>query len=211
MENIYHLLGCGDRLDAAQMEEARKTLDICTLNEAGRQDGRMDAQKFFAVAGAGYRGLPVDEDGTLTMTRRIRVIGEGTNCPGDKRVMYEEVKGGEEKVVVEPVKRQEPIVTRLVTEENTGTDVRLELENQGNGSGDTVLTRAVQQQDPVVEEDDNKVIIGATSQTGDRPGLEGARTAQNLKDGSPETQISGRRKRLGAGMWKELQEKGLSK
>ena len=211
MENIYHLLGCGDRLDAAQMEEARKTLDICTLNEAGRQDGRMDAQKFFAVAGAGYKGLPVDEDGTLTMTRRIRVIGEGTNCPGDKRVMYEEVKGGEEKVVVEPVKRQEPIVTRLVTEENTGTDVRLELEDQGNGNGDTVLTRAVQQQDPVVEEDDNKVIIGATSQTGDRPGLEGARTAQNLKDGSPETQISGRKKRLGAGMWKELQEKGLSK
>ena len=88
LEDIYHLLGCGDQLTAEQMETARKTLDICTLNEAGRADGRMDADKFFAVAGAGYKGLPVDEDGTLTMTRRIRVIGEGTNCPDDKRVMY---------------------------------------------------------------------------------------------------------------------------
>ncbi len=210
MENIYHLLGCGDKLNAEQMEEARKTLDICTLNEAGRQDGRMDAQKFFAVAGAGYRGLPVDEDGTLKMTRRIRVIGEGTNCPGDKRVMYEEVKGGEERVVTKPVEKTEQVVTKVVTEENTGSDTRLELERKGNEGGDAVLTRAVPTQDPVTDEDD-QVIIGATSQTGDRPGLEGARTAQNLRQGSAETQISGRKQKLGAGMLKELQDKGLVK
>ncbi len=210
MENIYHLLGCGDKLNAEQMEEARKTLDICTLNEAGRQDGRMDAQKFFAVAGAGYKGLPVDEDGTLTMTRRIRVIGEGTNCPGDKRVMYEEVKGGEERVVTKPIEKTEPVVTKVVTEENTGSDTRLELERKGNDGGDAVLTRAMPTQEPVADEG-NQVIIGATSQTGDRPGLEGARTAQNLREGSAETQISGRKQKLGAGMLKELQEKGLVK
>ena len=33
LEDIYHLLGCGDQLTAEQMETARKTLDICTLNE----------------------------------------------------------------------------------------------------------------------------------------------------------------------------------
>ena len=91
----------------------------------------MDADKFFAVAGAGYKGLPVDEDGTLTMTRRIRVIGEGTNCPDDKRVMYEEVKGGEERKIVEPIEPQKPIPATIITEENSGSDIRLELEGDG--------------------------------------------------------------------------------
>ncbi len=201
LEDIYHLLGCGDTLTAEQMETARKTLDICTLNEAGRADGRMDADKFFAVAGAGYRGLPVDEDGTLTMTRRIRVIGEGTNCPDDKRVMYEEVKGGEERKIVapiEPVKQKiQPIPVTIITEEKSGSDIRLELENDIKSDGDEVITRAA----PKEEE----YIAGAVTQSGNRPGLEGANTARNLTKDSPETQISGRQKKLTDEMWKEVQ------
>lgn len=180
LEDIYHLLGCGDQLTAEQMETARKTLDICTLNEAGRADGRMDADKFFAVAGAGYRGLPVDEDGTLTMTRRIRVIGEGTNCPEDKRVMYEEVKGGEERKIVEPIAPQKPIPVTVITEGKSGSDIRLELEGSGDRGGDDIITRPAPKQE--------EYIAGATTQSGKRPGLEGARTAQNLNPNSPETQ-----------------------
>lgn len=203
LEDLYHLLGCGDKLTAEEMETARKTLDICTLNEAGRADGRMDADKFFAVAGAGYRGLPVDEDGTLTMTRRIRVIGEGTNCPEDKRVMYEEVKGGEErKVVVEPMKKADPLPTKIIEEENSGSDIRLELEDGGKGNGDeVVVTRAA----PLVEK--QKIIVGATTQSGDRPGIEGATTAQNLNENSPEAQnLSRREKRMSDSMWREIQK-----
>lgn len=203
LNDIYHLLGCGDKLTAEQMEVARKTLDICTLNEAGRADGRMDAEKFFAVAGAGYRGLPVDEDGTLTMTRRIRVIGEGTNCPEDRRVMYEEVGGEERKP--EPVE-VEPVPANVVKEDNVGEDVRLELEADDLGKGgDEVITA-----EPEPEE---KIIVGATSQMGERPGFEGARAAQNLQEGSPEADAaaSGRKKKLTNRMLEELRSQGLVK
>ncbi len=203
LNDIYHLLGCGDKLTAEQMEVARKTLDICTLNEAGRADGRMDAEKFFAVAGAGYRGLPVDEDGTLTMTRRIRVIGEGTNCPEDRRVMYEEVGGEERKP--EPVE-VEPVPANVVKEDNVGEDVRLELEADDLGKGgDEEITAA--------PEPEEKIIVGATSQMGERPGYEGARAAQNLQEGSPEADAaaSGRKKKLTNRMLEELRSQGLVK
>lgn len=200
LEDIYHLLGCGDQLTAEQMETARKTLDICTLNEAGRADGRMDADKFFAVAGAGYKGLPVDEDGTLTMTRRIRVIGEGTNCPDDKRVMYEEVKGGEERKIVEPIEPQKPIPATIITEENSGSDIRLELEGDGDRGGDEVITRSVQKEE--------KYTVGATTQSGKRPGLEGAQAAQKLNPNSPEAQnLSRRELRQLAKMQKEIESR----
>lgn len=200
LEDIYHLLGCGDQLTAEQMETARKTLDICTLNEAGRADGRMDADKFFAVAGAGYKGLPVDEDGTLTMTRRIRVIGEGTNCPDDKRVMYEEVKGGEERKIVEPIEPQKPIPATIITEENSGSDIRLELEGSGDRGGDEVITRSVQKEE--------KYTVGATTQSGKRPGLEGAQAAQKLNPNSPEAQnLSRRELRQLAKMQKEIESR----
>ena len=200
LEDIYHLLGCGDQLTAEQMETARKTLDICTLNEAGRADGRMDADKFFAVAGAGYKGLPVDEDGTLTMTRRIRVIGEGTNCPDDKRVMYEEVKGGEERKIVEPIEPQKPIPATIITEENSGSDIRLELEGSGDRGGDEVITRSA----PKEEE----YIAGAVTQSGSRPGLEGAQAAQKLNPNSPEAQnLSRRELRQLAKMQKEIESR----
>lgn len=200
LEDIYHLLGCGDQLTAEQMETARKTLDICTLNEAGRADGRMDADKFFAVAGAGYRGLPVDEDGTLTMTRRIRVIGEGTNCPEDKRVMYEEIKGGEERKIVEPIEPQKPIPATIITEGNSGSDIRLELEGSGDRGGDEVITRSAQKEE--------EYIAGATTQSGKRPGLEGARAAQTLNPNSPEAQnLSRRELRQLAKMQKEVESR----
>ena len=200
LEDIYHLLGCGDQLTAEQMETARKTLDICTLNEAGRADGRMDADKFFAVAGAGYKGLPVDEDGTLTMTRRIRVIGEGTNCPDDKRVMYEEVKGGEERKIVEPIEPQKPIPATIITEENSGSDIRLELEGDGDRGGDEVITRSVQKEE--------KYTVGATTQSGKRPALEGAQAAQTLNPHSPEAQnLSRRELRQLAKMQKEIESR----
>ncbi len=205
LEDIYHLLGCGDQLTAEQMEVARKTLDICTLNEAGRADGRMDAAKFFAVAGAGYRGLPVDEDGTLTMTRRIRVIGEGTDCPEDKRVMYEEVPEPEHEPEPVPVRTPEPRIEPVAvirSEARVGEDLRLELEGDDRGGGDEVVK---------VEEEKDKYIAGATSQTGDRPGIDGARAAQNLQEGSPEAEAaeSGSKKRKINKMLKELREKGI--
>ena len=187
------------------MEVARKTLDICTLNEAGRADGRMDAAKFFAVAGAGYRGLPVDEDGTLTMTRRIRVIGEGTDCPEDKRVMYEEVPEPEHEPEPVPVRTPEPRIEPVAvirSEARVGEDLRLELEGDDRGGGDEVVK---------VEEEKDKYIAGATSQTGDRPGIDGARAAQNLQEGSPEAEAakSGGKKREINKMLKELRKNGI--
>ncbi len=200
LDDLYHLLGCGTLKSEDNWEEYRKTLDICTLNEADRVDGRMDAEKFFAVAGAGYKGLPVDDDGTLTMTRNIRVIGEGTNCPGDKRVMYEEVKTKEEvieeKVVETPVRpRIEPLEapkTRIVTEAKSGIDMKL-----------TIPERQ--------ETEDDDMIVGAVSQTGDRPGIEGATAAKSLSKDSEYTNMNRRQQRLAEQMMKEIKGKGIEK
>ncbi len=192
LEDIYHLLGCGDQLTAEQMEVARKTLDICTLNEAGRADGRMDANKFFAVAGAGYRNLPVDEDGTLTMTRNIRVIGEGTDCPEDKRVMYEEVPTKEEVVEKPKIARVPPLQRgpEIRGEIKTGSDVRLTFDASPRG-GDEVINK-------------ESYIAGAVSQTGERPGIDGARALNNLNEENA-TELKGRRKRQAEKMWREIQ------
>ena len=148
LNNIYHLLGCDDKLTAEQMLEARKTLDICTLNEAGRQDGRMDAEKFFAVAGDAHRGLPVDPDGTLTMTRHIRVIGEGTNCgQDDRRVMYEDVKSSDKKEDT-VVQLRSADATPVVEEKLPEAKPRIKVE--GKAEDITVKIREETEKDPVM-------------------------------------------------------------
>lgn len=201
MENLYHLLGCGDKLTLEQMEEAKRTLDICTLNEAGRADGRMDAEKFFAVAGAGYKGLPVDEDGTLSMTRNIRVIGEGTNCPEDKRVMYEDVAVKEEKVVEEvPAKEEEKPAPEpfIKIEPKSGLDVKV-----------TVPDTSIPVQPVAAPEPELTYVGGALAQTGDKPGLEGAAAAKKLTEDSSYANPTSRRKaRLLKKMFDEVNGNG---
>ena len=146
-----------------------------------------------------------DEDGTLTMTRRIRVIGEGTDCPEDKRVMYEEVPEPEHEPEPVPVRTPEPRIEPVAvirSEARVGEDLRLELEGDDRGDGDEVVK---------VEEEKDKYIAGATSQTGDRPGIDGARAAQNLQEGSPEAEAakSGGKKREINKMLKELRKNGI--
>ena len=207
MENLYHLLGCGDQLTLEQMEEAKRTLDICTLNEAGRADGRMDAEKFFAVAGAGYKGLPVDEDGTLSMTRNIRVIGEGTNCPEDKRVMYEDVIVKEEKVVEEvpeieeePQKLNAPVPPKLVIEPKSGLDVKMTIPEKIE----------VPVQPVAAPKDELTYVGGALTQAGERPGYEGAQALKNMTKDSPYANPTSRRKaRLLKKMFDEVNGKGM--